>query len=243
VKRISLVARRELRALFDAPVAYVATAASLLIVLSLFTTEFFLAGRLDLSPLFRWIPAAAALLLPALAMRLWAEERRRRTFELWVTLPFTAPEIVLGKFLAGMGVWVLFLIGTTPAVALLYRLGDPDPGLILSGYIGCLLLGCLILAQALFLSSLTREVVVAFLAGCAGSVLLLASGAPRLIAVLDGLAPELALGSGLADHFSALGRFEAFRAGFIGLGQCAWFLGTSLVFLAANAGAVNNLRD
>jgi len=104
VKQVHLVACRELRALFDAPVAYVATIATLLIVLSLFTTEFFLAARLDLAPLFRWIPAAAAVLLPALAMRLWAEERRRRTFELWVTLPLTAPQIVLGKFLAGAGV-------------------------------------------------------------------------------------------------------------------------------------------
>ena len=143
MKQARLVALRELRALFDAPVAYVATIASLLVVLSLFTTEFFLAARLDLAPLFRWIPAAAAVLLPALAMRLWAEERRRRTFELWVTLPLTASQIVLGKFLAGMGVWSLFLLGTTPAVALLYVLGDPDGGLILSNYLGALLLGCL----------------------------------------------------------------------------------------------------
>jgi ABC-2 type transport system permease protein len=243
MRLISLIARRELRALFDAPVAYVATAASLLILLSLFTTEFFIAGRLDLNPLFRWLPAVAALLLPALAMRLWAEERRRRTFELWVTLPFTATELVLGKYLAGMGIWSLFLLGTTPAIALLFSLGDPDIGLICSGYLGALLLGSLLLSQALFLSSLTREVVVAFLTGCAGSVLLLASGAPRLVAVLDGLAPELAPGSALSEHLSALVRFDAFRDGFIGLGHCAWFIGTSLVFLAANAWAVRNIRD
>jgi len=243
MKQVRLVALRELRALFDAPVAYVATIASLLVVLSLFTTEFFLAARLDLAPLFRWIPAAAAVLLPALAMRLWAEERRRRTFELWVTLPLTAPQIVLGKFLAGMGVWSLFLLGTTPAVALLYVLGDPDGGLILSNYLGALLLGCLLLAQALFLSSLTREVVVAFLTGCAGSVLLLATGSPQLVAILDGLSPDLAPGSMLAEHLSALGRYDAFRAGFIGLGQSAWFLGTTLVFLTANTWAVQRLRD
>ena len=240
---ITLVARRELRALFDAPVAYVATAASLFVLLSLFTTEFFLAGRLDLNPLFRWLPAVAALLLPALAMRLWAEERRRRTFELWVTLPLTPAELVLGKYLAGMALWALFLLGTTPAVALLYSLGSPDAGLICSGYLGALLLGSLLLAQALFLSSLTREVVVAFLTGCAGCVLFLASGAPRLVAVLDGLNPELAFGSILSDHLSALVRFDAFRDGFIGLGHCAWFIGTSLVFLAANAWAVRNVRD
>ena len=243
MKQVRLVAARELRALFDAPVAYVATIASLLVVLSLFTTEFFLAARLDLAPLFRWIPAAGAILLPALAMRLWAEERRRRTFELWVTLPLTAQEIVLGKFLAGMGVWTLFLLGTTPAILLLYALGDPDGGLILSSYLGALLLGCLLLAQALFLSSLTREVVVAFLTGCAASVLLLAIGAPQLVAILDGLAPDLSLGSMLAEHISALGRYDAFCAGFIGVGQGAWFLGTTLVFLTANTWAVRHLRD
>jgi len=243
MRQVRLVAGRELRALFDSPVAYVATIASLLVVLSLFTTEFFLAARLDLAPLFRWLPAAAALLLPALAMRLWAEERRRRTFELWVTLPFTAPQLVLGKFLAGLGIWSLFLLGTTPAILLLYRLGDPDAGLIVSSYLGALLLGSLLLAQALFLSSLTREVVVAFLTGCAGSVLLLASGAPQLIAILDGLAPDLALGSLLAQHLSALGRYDAFLSGYIGLGQSAWFLGTTLVFLAANTWAVRHIRD
>ena len=243
MRQVRLVAARELRALFDAPVAYVATIASLLVVLSLFTTEFFLAARLDLAPLFRWIPAAAAVLLPALAMRLWAEERRRRTFELLVTLPFSAEDLVLGKFLAGMGVWTLFLLGTTPAVALLYSLGDPDGGLILSGYLGALLLGCLLLAQALFLSSLTREVVVAFLTGCAASVLLLAIGAPQLVAILDGLAPDLAPGSMLAKHLSALGRYDAFRAGFIGLGQSAWFMCATIVFLSANTWAVRHLRD
>ena len=242
MKQVRLVARRELRALFDAPVAYVATIASLLVLLSLFTTEFFLAARLDLAPLFVWIPAAGAVLLPALAMRLWAEERRRRTFELWVTLPFSAAEIVLGKFFAGMGVWLLFLLGTTPAVALLFALGEPDVGLILSSYLGALLLGALLLSQALFLSSLTREVVVAFLTGCAGSVLFLASGAPALTAVLDGLNPELALGSLLASHLSALVRYDTFCAGFIGLGQSAWFLGTAVVFLALNTWAVRNVR-
>ena len=214
----------------------------LLVLLSLFTTEFFLAARLDLAPLFVWIPAAGAVLLPALAMRLWAEERRRRTFELWVTLPFSAAEIVLGKFFAGMGVWLLFLLGTTPAVALLFALGEPDVGLILSSYLGALLLGALLLSQALFLSSLTREVVVAFLTGCAGSVLFLASGAPALTAVLDGLNPELALGSLLSSHLSALVRYDTFCAGFIGLGQSAWFLGTAIVFLALNAWAVRHVR-
>ncbi len=243
MKQVRLVALRELRALFDAPVAYVATIASLLVVLSLFTTEFFLAARLDLAPLFRWIPAAAAVLLPALAMRMWAEERRRRTFELLVTLPFTAEDLVLGKFIAGMGVWTLFLLGTAPAVVLLYVLGDPDGGLILSSYIGALLLGGLLLSQALFLSSLTREVVVAFLTGCAGCVLLLATGAPEFVAILDGLAPDLALGSMLAKHLSALGRYDAFRAGFIGLGQSAWFMCATIVFLAANTWAVRHLRD
>jgi len=243
MKQVRLVAGRELRALFDAPVAYVATIASLLVVLSLFTTEFFLAARLDLAPLFRWIPAAAALLLPALAMRLWAEERRRRTFELWVTLPFSASEVVLGKFLAGMGVWFLFLLGTSPAALLLFALGDPDGGLILSSYLGALLLGALLLSQALLLSSLTREVVVAFLTGCAGSVLFLASGAPTLTATLDGLAPGLAPGSLLAEHLSALVRYDAFCAGFIGLGQSAWLLGTTAVFLALNTWAVRHVRD
>jgi len=243
VKKVRLVASRELRALFDAPVAYVATVASLLVVLSLFSTEFFLAARLDLAPLFRWIPAAAAVLLPALAMRLWAEERRRRTFELWVTLPLSAQELVLGKFLAGMGVWLLFLLGTSPAVLLLFALGEPDGGLIFSSYLGALFLGALLLAQALFLSSLTREVVVAFLTGCAGSVVFLASGAPALTATLDGLAPELAPGSLLAAHLSALLRYDAFCAGFIGLGESAWLLGTAAVFLALNTWTVRNIRD
>ena len=243
MRAIRLVAGRELRALFDAPVAYVATVASLLVVLSLFSTEFFLAGRLDLTPLFRWIPAAAAVLLPALAMRLWAEERRRRTFELWVTLPLSSVELVLGKFLAGVGVWLLFLLGTSPAVLLLYALGEPDGGLILSSYLGALLLGALLLAQALFLSSLTREVVVAFLTGCAGSVLFLASGAPALTAILDGLAPELALGTLLADNLSALLRYDAFCAGYIGLGESAWLVGTAAVFLALNTWTIRNIRD
>jgi ABC-2 type transport system permease protein len=238
-----LVLARELQAWFDGAIAYVALAASLLAVLSMFMNEFFVRGRLDMDPFFERLPLVLLLLVPALAMRQWAEDKKHRTFELWMTLPLSPAQVVLGKYAAALGLHLLFLLGTLPIPILLVCLGRPDPGPIVAGYVGALLLGGLFLAIGQFLSGLTSDQIVAFLATALACAFLVATGEPRVVLALDGLAPTLAAGSRLADYVSALPRFEAFARGAVSLAGLAYFVGLAAVALAANAASVARNRS
>lgn len=239
---VALVTGRELGAFFDSAIAYVYTIAALLLVNSLFMNEFFLTGKLDLTPFFDLLAPLLAVLLPAITMRVWAEERKHRTFELWATLPLRAGQVVLGKYLATWVLYGLFLLGTTPIVLMLVALGRPDLGLIASGYLGALLLGALLLALGCLASSLTSDQIVAFLLAALLGFALIASGHPLVTAVLDGAAPSLLIGRFLADHVSALPHFERFVRGLVALPSLVYFVGFAAVALWLNALVVARQR-
>ncbi len=239
---VRVVCGRELGAFFDSAIAYVTTIAGLLLVTSLFMNEFFLTGKLDLGPLFDLLAPLAAVLLPAISMRVWAEERKHRTFELWATLPLRAGQVVLGKYLACLVLYALFLVGTLPIVVMLLALGRPDLGLVAAGYLGALLLGAQILALGCLASSLTADQIVAFLAAALLGFVLIASGHPLVTAVLDGAAPRLGLGRFLADHVSALPHYERFVRGLVTGPSLVYFVGTAAVALWLNAVVVARHR-
>jgi ABC-2 type transport system permease protein len=236
-----VVYRRELAAVFDSSVAYVYLIGALLLSCALFMNEFFLTARLDMAPFFDALAPISALLLPALTMRLWAEDLKTRTFELWMTLPLAAWQVVVGKYLAALTVWVVFLLGTLPIVVMLTWLGEPDLGLIASGYVGALLLGGLFLAIGLFASALSSDQVVAFVTSVAICALLLATGHPKVIAVLDGQLSGL--GRGLAGTVSALPPYEELTRGLVSLASLVWFGGLSATFLGLNAAMVARSRS
>lgn len=240
LRGVRVVFARELAAVFDSPVAYVYLIGGLLLSGSLFMNEFFLTGRLDMTPFFDALAPIAGLLLPALTMRLWAEDLKTRTFELWMTLPLAPWQIVLGKYAAALSLWIVFLVGSTPIVVMLAWLGEPDLGLIASGYLGAALLGGLFLAVGLFASSLSKDQVVAFVVTVVCCALLLASGHPKTVAMLDGQVPGL--GRGLASSASALPHYEDFVRGLVSLASSLWFVGVSAVFLGLNASVVARNR-
>ncbi len=241
LRGIGVVYRRELAAVFDSSVAYVYLIGALLLCCALFMNEFFLTGRLDMAPFFDALAPISALLLPALTMRLWAEDLKTRTFELWMTLPLSAGQVVVGKYLAALSVWVVFLIGTLPIVLMLTWLGDPDLGLISSGYLGALLLGGLFLAIGLFASALSSDQVVAFVTSVTLCALLLATGHPKVVAILDGQASGL--GRALAGTVSALPPYEELARGLVSLASLVWFGGLTATFLGLNAAMVARLRS
>jgi ABC-2 type transport system permease protein len=242
LRGVGVVAAREIGAAFDSAVAPVYLAAGVLLLNGAFMNDFFLAGKLDMTPLFDLLLLLSVALLPALTMRSWAEDRRQRTFELWMTLPLRTAEVVLGKYLASLVLWALFLAGTLPVVALLFALGEPEPARILSGYLAGLLLGGLFCAAGLFFSSLTGEQIVAFAASVLFCFLLVASGHPRVVAVVDGMAPGLGLGSFAAEHLSVRPRYERVVAGLLELSSLIWFAGLSAAFLWLNAVVARRLR-
>lgn len=237
-----VVLQRELAAAFDSSIAYVATIAALLALTSVFMNEFFLAGKLDLGPLFELLPRVLVLYAPALSMRMWSEDLRTRTFELWMTLPLPPAAVVLGKYLAALALLVLFLAGTLPVVALLCLLGQPDLGRIAAGYAGALLLGSLFLALGALCSALTADQIVSFLSAAFLCFLLVFLGDERVVAVVDGALPGLHAGSFLADHVAALGPYGSFVRGALSLGAACYFLGLAALCVALTAEVVRRNR-
>ncbi|MDF1800765.1 MAG: ABC transporter permease [Planctomycetota bacterium] len=239
-----LICRRELGAAFDTPVAWASLVASVLLVNTAFMNGFFLGGRLEMTSFFASMPLFLAVLLPALSMRLFAEERKQRTIELLFSLPIRARDAVLGKFLAAACLFGLFLVGTLPIPLLLAYLGSPDVGAILAGYLGLGLLGAELLALGLFASALTSDQLVAFVAAAVPGAALVLLGDPRVTSVLDGLGddPGRALGSDLAALLSPTPAFETFVGGVVALESLVHLVAFTAFFLWAATRVVDRGR-
>jgi ABC-2 type transport system permease protein len=163
------IARRELKGYFDSPIAYIVLVAFLLVAGWMFFSVLFLIGRADMRGFFTPSPFSPAMLLvilaPAVTMRLVAEERKSGTLELLTTLPVTDTEVILGKFLAALGLLAAAL-GLTLAYALtVSSLGRLDWGPVAGGYLGMLLFSASMLALGLLCSTLTDNQIVAFIVG------------------------------------------------------------------------------
>lgn len=216
--------RRELAAYFETPLAYV-----FLTVFAFAAPGFawrvgrlFDTARADLAPLFDYMPWLLLVLMPALAMRAWAEERDRGTLETLLSSPISLWEAVLGKFLAALSVAALALVLTFPMWIAMNYLGAPDNAAIATAYLGALLLagGYLALGQAL--SASTANQVIAFVLGAGACFLVTVAGLPFVLDALSAHAPA-ALAEGLAE-LSALSRFESLRRGVISLADLVYFL-------------------
>jgi ABC-2 type transport system permease protein len=165
MRTIVSIIKREMSGYFGSPVAYVFIVI-FLILCGFFTFQFgdfYNSNDASLRAFFVWHPWLYLFLIPAVAMRMWAEERRTRTIELLLTLPVTLPQAILGKFLAGWLFIGIALVLTFPMVITVCYLGNPDIGQIIAGYIGSFLLAGCYLAVGSFASSLTRNQVVAFI--------------------------------------------------------------------------------
>jgi len=220
---VRLVAGRELGAALDSGIATIATVAFTLLANSIFMNEFFLTGTLEMRGFFDLLPLLLAFLLPALSMRLWAEERKTRTIELLFTLPIRPLQAVLGKYLAALGVYGLFLACTLPIPLMLEVLGDPDRGAILSGYLGLVAFGALFLALGGLCSALARDQIVAFVTSTLVGFALVLTGEERVAGVLDGLFPALAPGSFLRENLSVLPPYGEFVRGIVRLSAVLYF--------------------
>src|SRR6201999_1656472 len=164
MRPILTIAGRELASYFATPVATVFIVIFLVLqgALTFNLGNFFDRGLADLTPSFTFIPWVFLLLVPAITMRLWAEERRLGTIELLLTLPLTQFPAVVGKFLAAWAFCAIALLLTFPFVIAVNILGSPDNGVIASGYIGCLLVAGAFLSVGAAMSALTRNQVIAF---------------------------------------------------------------------------------
>jgi ABC-2 type transport system permease protein len=235
LRGVRLVAGRELGAYFDSSIAYVFSIAFIVLVNSIFMNEFFLTGSVDMTGFFDVLPLLLAFFLSAITMRLWAEERKSRTIELLLTLPIRPFQAILGKYLAALGLFAVFLLGSLPIVVMLLVLGKPDLGLILSGYLGLILLGAGLLASGMFLSALSGDQIVAFVTSTLLGFFLVLTGNDKVVAVLDGLAPTLAPGTLIYESISVMPHYDAFVRGVVALPSLVYFGGMSALFLGMTA--------
>ncbi|MEN8007058.1 MAG: ABC transporter permease [Candidatus Krumholzibacteriota bacterium] len=224
--------RREFASYFNSPIAYIFIIAFLVLNSGLFMTGFFLNGAADLRAFFGNLPFFLIFFIPAVSMRLWAEDKRTGTFELLMTLPMRAREVMMGKYLAALAFYLVSLAGTLPLPIMVSALGNPDMGAIWSGYIGAALLGGLYLAVGTFTSGLMRDQISAVILGIMACFLIFIVGVPGVAATIDGWLPGF--GSFLQHYLGLSDHFEMMLRGVITLGDLAYFLGLTAVFLSLN---------
>jgi ABC-2 type transport system permease protein len=234
MSHIAVIVRRELASYFATPLAYVFIVIFLVLAgaLAFFVGNFFDRGQADLQPFFTFHPWLYLVLIPALAMRLWAEERKSGTIELLLTLPISMTEAVVGKFLASWAFAGIALILTVPFCITVNYLGHPDNGVILASYIASFLMAGAFLAIGACLSALTKNQVIAFVVTAAVCFAFTVSGSPIVLGFIKGWAPEAVLGT--VAGFSFLTHFNAIIRGVIDLRDAVFFLSVIAFFLYAN---------
>lgn len=227
------VFRREFGSYFATPLAAVFIVIFLLLagVFTFYLGDFYEAGQADLQAFFRFHPWLYLLLVPALSMRLWAEERKSGSLELLLTLPLTRWQAVLGKFLAAWAFMGLALLLTTPIWATVAWLGDPDHGVIIASYAGSWLMGGAMLALGGCLSALTRSQVVAFVLTALACLLFLLAGFPLALNAVREVAPQAWVDA--AGALSFLTHYQAITRGVLDLRDLLFFLASILAWLLA----------
>jgi ABC-2 type transport system permease protein len=206
----AVIARREFASYFATPVAYVFIVIFLAVAsaLTFYFGGFFERGQAGLETFFTFHPWLYLLLIPAVAMRLWAEERKSGTMELLMTMPITTADAVLGKFLAAWAFVAVALALTAPIWITVNILGDPDNGVILTAYLGSLLMAGGFLAIGSCMSALTRNQVVAFILAASVCFIFTMSGVDLVLegarAVLPPVLVDAIAGLSFLSNFNAL---------------------------------------
>ncbi|MCE2968386.1 MAG: ABC transporter permease subunit [Phycisphaeraceae bacterium] len=224
LSRTVAILRRELGGYFLTPVASVFIVFFLLLM-GVFTFNiggFFERGQADLRPFFEFHPWLYLFLIPAISMRLWAEERRQGTLELLMTLPVPLWSAVVGKFLAAWVFAGIALALTFPVWISVNYLGDPDNGTIAAAYLGSLLMAGGFLSVGSCVSAATRNQVIAFVVSLVLCLVLLLAGFNPVLDYISGWAPQAVVDA--VASFSFLTRFESISKGVIDVRDLVFFI-------------------
>lgn len=218
------VFKREFLGYFRTPVAYVFLAVFLMasVGLAFFVGQFFRAGNASLESYFAWHLWLFVFFAPAAGMRLWAEERRAGTLELLFTLPITPLQAVLAKFLAAWAFLAVGVLLSFPMALTAAWLGDPDWGVIATGYVGSILMAGSYLAVGALMSALTRNQVVGFVLGLFVNLVLVFLGWSVFNQTLAAVFPPALVD--LLANFSPTTHFDAFTKGIVDPKDVMFFL-------------------
>jgi ABC-2 type transport system permease protein len=234
MKQAMAIFKREFAAYFATPLAYVFIVIFLFAMgaFTFYVGRFYENGLADLSVFFGYHPWLYLFLVPAVGMRLWADERRTGTVELLLTLPIPVWATVLGKFLAAWAFCAVALVLTFPIWITVNVLGNPDNGVILASYIGSLLMAGGYLAISAAISATTDNQVIAFVVSVAVCFLFTIAGAALVIDFFQLWAPVVLVNT--ISSFSFLTHFQAITSGVIDLRDLIFFASLITLFLAVN---------
>ena len=237
------ITKRELISYFATPVAYVFITIFLLLsgLFTFYLGNFFEIGQASLGSFFEWHPWLYLFLVPAITMRLWSEEKKSGTIELLTTLPVSTLNIVLGKFMAAWLFTLLALVLTFPMWITVNYLGTPDNGVIMASYIGSFLMSGGYLSIGIFISSLTKNQVIAFIVSVTVCFLFTVSGLPIVLDFFSNWAGEAI--TDVIASFSFLANYSDISRGIIDFRTLVYFLSLIVLFLYLNVITLDNSRN
>ena len=240
---VKTITKRELTAYFASPVAYVFIVIFLLLA-GFFTFNagyFFERNQANLESFFQWHPWLYLFLVPAVGMRLLSEERRMGTMELLLTMPITASQAIVGKFLASWAFLALALVCTFPVVMTVNYLGNPDNGVIFGQYVGSFLMAGAYLAITSMTSALTRNQVISFILSVVICLFLILSGWPPVTDMISRVTDSQLVLETVAA-LSVMTHFESFRRGIIDTRDVVFYGGLIVFCLFTTAVIIRNRR-
>ncbi len=234
MKNIKTIFNREFSSYFNSPIAYIFIISILAVCSGLYMFFFFFAAQLaemrDFFSINSWL---MLFFLPAISMRLWAEDQKSGSIALLQSLPMKPFELVIGKFMAGVSFYILYLVGTLPIPIALMFLGKPDFGPIFGGYLGLFFLGALYTSIGIFFSGLFKDQITAWVMALLGCLLLHLLGWLPVAAQLDSWIGGF--GTFLQRALGSLNHFEDMYKGIVGLNDIIYFGSLITVFLVLNA--------
>ena len=230
------IMKKELKSYWNSPIAYIFATVFLVLISWLFFENFFIEGQASLRDFFGLLPMAFVLFVPAVTMRLWAEEKKLGTIELLMTLPGKDHEVVLGKYLAAFLFLTITILLSIPLAIIVGALGSPDPGPIVGGYLGALFMGAAFLAIGIFVSGLTQNQIIALiLAFLIAIFLLLVDSTAVLSKVPAFLAPAF-------DFLGVRSHFESIERGVIDSRDLLYFASVIGFFLYLNIRTIESRK-
>ena len=239
MSNIKTIFNREFAAYFNAPIAYIFIIVFMAVNSGLYMTSFFLAGTADMRGFFALLPITLIIFIPAITMRLWSEDSKGGTIALLQSFPITSYQLVVGKFLASFLFYLITLAGTIVIPIMIMFLGNPDLGPIIGGYFGAALLGAFYLSIGLFVSSLFKDQIIAFILSMVGCFVFYMIGTDYISIILDGwisgFGSFLMSAVGTANHVASIER------GVLDIRDIIYFVAYTALFLWLNGVVVEQV--
>ncbi len=232
MRNIISIMRRDLGAYFTSPIGYIFIMVFVTMSVGLYVTSFFVFPVADMRPYFENLPLLLCIFIPAVTMRIWAEERKENTWEMLLTFPMQAWELTIGKFCAAVIFYVLTLAATFTVPMMLFSLGNPDKGVVFSGYLGTLLMGGCFLALGILFSGFFKDQIVAFVITLLTCFLFFLLGTDFIASYIDGRVSGL--GSLLSDVFGVFTHYQPLIRGIIDVADVLFFVVWAGIFLTLN---------